>query len=98
MEAVLQKTIEMDPSSDHAHVYLAASYHRKGMFEETLAEYQRAKRLPKTTLMPMLGHLYADMGREDRAREILRESIEESEARMCHHLQPGGALLRPGRD
>ncbi len=74
---VLRETIELDPSFSVAHLILGQCYYGKGMYEEALAEMEKAKTFPPSQLMPRIGVVYAAMGRKDRAREILDESIED---------------------
>jgi serine/threonine-protein kinase len=70
-----KKTSELDPNFYYVDSPAAIAYREKGMFAESVAEYQR---LGKVTGQPMpgLAVTYARMGRTSEARTILREMID----------------------
>ena len=76
-EALAQhaKTSELDPNFFYVDVPAAIAYREKGMFAESVAEYQR---LQKVTGQPMAGLAvtYARMGKTSEARTILREMLD----------------------
>ncbi|MCA1557549.1 MAG: tetratricopeptide repeat protein, partial [Acidobacteria bacterium] len=75
------KTLETDPSFFLAHFYLIPAYEQKGMFEEAIKELQKAITLSggSSSMMALLGHVYAVSGRRDEALEVLKELKEKSE-------------------
>ena len=68
----LRKTMEMDQSFQTAHFYLGMVYVMKGSFQDSIAEYQRAKQLnDDPRMLGLLGHVYAVSGQRDEALETL---------------------------
>lgn len=62
----------MEPNFSVAHAFLAQAYQQKGMFEQAIAECQRALELQgNASRMASLGHAYALAGRKREAREVL---------------------------
>ncbi len=75
------KTLEMDPSFQPAHTFLAAAYEQKGMYEKAITGFQKANSLTKggdSSAMGGLGHVYAVSGKKDEAQNVLNEL-----KRMC---------------
>jgi TolB-like protein/Tfp pilus assembly protein PilF len=70
-----KKTSELDPNFFYVDSPAAIAYREKGMFAESVAEYQR---LGKVTGRPMpgLAVTYARMGKTSEARNILREMLD----------------------
>jgi tetratricopeptide (TPR) repeat protein len=70
-----QKTSELDPNFFYLDSPAGIAYREKGMFAESVAEYQH---LEKVTGQPMpgLAVTYARMGKTSEARNILREMLE----------------------
>jgi len=70
-----QKTSELDPNFFYLDSPAGIAYREKGMFAESVAEYQR---LQKVTGQPMpgLAVTYARMGKTGEARAILREMLD----------------------
>ncbi len=70
----LLETLALDPDYPVAHRYLAHAYTMKGMYDEAIAacnevgDYARAD----------LAVTYANMGRQDEARQILQEFLSRS--------------------
>ncbi|MCK4681880.1 tetratricopeptide repeat protein, partial [Candidatus Bipolaricaulota bacterium] len=77
IEALL-KALELDPHYSGAHLTLGSVYSATGMHEEALAEFEQETALPRRFVMPLVGVVYVDMGRKDKAQQILAESVEES--------------------
>lgn len=67
----LKETIEMDPSVPWGHLRLAQCYVGKRMYPEAEAAFLRARDLGPGWPSLRLAHLYAVVGREPEAREIL---------------------------
>jgi TolB-like protein/Tfp pilus assembly protein PilF len=93
----LRKTVEMDPNFYYARWALGAGLEMKGLNEEAAAQYKKAIELNDDPLpRALLGHLYAQTGRKDEAREILRELRELSQLR---YISPFNlALVHIGLD
>lgn len=69
----LLKTIEMDPNFAPARYYLAEVYVEKRMFDEAIAEAQKASELTGGRSGAVLSYSYAAAGRKEEAREVLKE-------------------------
>ena len=72
------RTVEMDPSFFPGYFYLGLAYQLKGQFAEAAAALQQARVLSNnsTLMVACLGGVFAGWGREEEARNILRE-LEE---------------------
>jgi len=81
-QAVTQckKTLELAPNYGWAHEILALAYLKKLMYEEAIAEYQKAAAILRTYL-PHLGCMYAVIGEREKALEILDELHSQSQHR-----------------
>jgi TolB-like protein/Tfp pilus assembly protein PilF len=67
-----RKTLEMEPDFYYAHWGLGQVLEMKGMIDEAIAEYEKAAQLNDDPLpLGLLAHLYAKIGKTDKAREIL---------------------------
>jgi TolB-like protein/DNA-binding winged helix-turn-helix (wHTH) protein/Tfp pilus assembly protein PilF len=71
----LRTAIAMDPSLALAHMVLGQAYEQKGVFPQAAAELTQAVELSHRSapMIAALAHLYAISGRQDRARELLKE-------------------------
>jgi TolB-like protein/DNA-binding winged helix-turn-helix (wHTH) protein/Tfp pilus assembly protein PilF len=71
----LRTAIAMDPSLALAHMVLGQAYEQKGVFPQAAAELTQAVELTHRSapMIAALAHLYAISGRQDRARELLKE-------------------------
>lgn len=71
----LLTTIDLDPDFAVAHFYLGAALDAKQMYEEAIAEYEKAMSLIGRTaeVLGYLGHAYAMSGRIGEAQAILGE-------------------------
>jgi TolB-like protein/DNA-binding winged helix-turn-helix (wHTH) protein/Tfp pilus assembly protein PilF len=71
----LRTAIAMDPSLALAHMVLGQAYVQKGAFSQAAAELTQAVELSHRSapMIAALAHLYAISGRQDRARELLKE-------------------------
>jgi serine/threonine protein kinase/Flp pilus assembly protein TadD len=72
------RTVEMDPNFFPGYFYLGMAYQLKGQFAEAAAALQQARVLSNnsTLMVACLGGVFAGWGREQEARNILRE-LEE---------------------
>jgi eukaryotic-like serine/threonine-protein kinase len=72
------RTVEMDPNFFPGYFYLGMAYQLKGQFAEAAAALQQARVLSNnsTLMVACLGGVFAGWGREEEARNILRE-LEE---------------------
>lgn len=81
------KSLEMEPQFGLANVILTWSYEQKEMFKDAIFQGQRAIDLiDSPQVQSYLGHAYASSGEEDKAREILKALIEQSEKRFVSPL------------
>jgi len=73
-----RKTVEMDPSFFPGYFYLGLAYQLKGSFAEAAAALQQARVLSNhsTLMVATLGGVFAAWGKENEARNILRELDE----------------------
>ena len=73
-----QKTLEIDPSFFATHKYLGLLYLQKRMYEQAIAEYQKARDLSVDDphIIALIGHCYALAGKVERARAALKELQE----------------------
>ena len=74
--AASQKTLELDPDFAVAHMIMGLSYVQKGMYEEGISAFQKAKAQPDSRAL--LGYAFAVSGREKEARRILDDLNHES--------------------
>ena len=78
----LRKTVEMDPRFYYAHWNLGQALEVKGLVREAIAEYEKAIALDDDPLSPgLLAHLYAKLGKKDKALQILERLREASKRR-----------------
>jgi serine/threonine protein kinase/tetratricopeptide (TPR) repeat protein len=76
--ALYERTIEVDPEFLAGHTDLARGYELAGRYEDAIAEFETAAALaPKGPPEPSSGlaHVYAQMGRRDKALEILEQLV-----------------------
>jgi len=76
----LLETLALDPDYPVAHAYLADFYIAKGMYEEAIAACHRARRAGDMA-RSHLAVAYAKTARQAEARQILEESLTDSEQR-----------------
>jgi len=71
----LRKGIDMDPGFIPLHSHLGSVYREKGMYEEALAEFQKARALMsrREAFGFQIGYVYARMGRPEEARRVLAQ-------------------------
>ena len=78
----LRKTVEMDPRFYYAHWNLGQALEVKGLVDEASAEYEKAIALDDDPLSPgLLAHLYAKIGKKDKALQLLERLRETSQRR-----------------
>ena len=72
---LLSTTLELDPDFGPAHFCTGMNLEGKGMYEEAIACYERAKSWVgiNSEVLCLLGHSYAMLGRVNKAREMLDE-------------------------
>lgn len=85
-EAIEQyrRTLELDPNFQFARLRLGDAYLAKGMFDEAIAEYERAIALSDRNSSVALGGAYGLSGRKNEARQILRELLRMKEQRYVN--------------
>jgi len=73
-----RKTLVIDPSFFATHKYLGLLYMQKRMYEQAIAEYEKARDLSVDDphIIALIGHSYALAGKLDRARAALKELKE----------------------
>jgi len=75
---VLTKYLESTPDAPLAYFYRSLAYGAKGMFAEALAEakkYEASDRARDAGGVGMIALAYANVGRQDKARELLNELL-----------------------
>jgi tetratricopeptide (TPR) repeat protein len=70
-----RNTLTIDPSFFATHKYLGLLYVQKGMYEQAIAEYLKAKDLSPDDhhIAALIGHAYALSGKPDKARTTLSD-------------------------
>ena len=88
-EAIVQfrKILELEPNSAVTHYSLGLAYEQKGMFEQAIAEFLKARGIDKNCneCLAFLGHADAVSGKREQARRTLEELLELSRE---HHVDP----------
>ncbi len=78
----LRKTVEMDPRFYYTHWNLGVALESKGLVDQAVVEYEKAIDLDDDPLSPgLLAHLYAKMGKKDKALQIQERLREVSKQR-----------------
>jgi serine/threonine protein kinase/Flp pilus assembly protein TadD len=79
----LQRVIETDANFAQAHLYLGLAYEKKGMFEESIAEFQKGSSLSggDPRMAAALGHACAVSGKTARAQSVIAELKQQSSQR-----------------
>jgi TolB-like protein/DNA-binding winged helix-turn-helix (wHTH) protein len=79
----LRNAVAMDPSLALAHLVLGQAYEQKGAFPQAAAELEQAVELSHRSVPMLAGlaHLYAVIGRQDRAEVLLHEMRAQSGSR-----------------
>lgn len=74
------RTLEMEPAFHPAHYSLGLAYEQQSRFDEAVAAFERARDGSggNPAALAALGHVFAAMGREREAREVLIELEELS--------------------
>ncbi len=77
----LRTAIAMDPSLALAHMVLGQAYEQKGAFPQATAELTQAVQLTRRSapMIAALAHLYAISGRQERARDLLKELLHPAQ-------------------
>ncbi len=80
--AMLQKMLEVDPGSSHAHLLLGSVYEQQGRSADAIAEFQKADQLSGAdAATSSLGHLYATLGKRTDALTMLQKLDQASQHR-----------------
>jgi TolB-like protein/DNA-binding winged helix-turn-helix (wHTH) protein/Tfp pilus assembly protein PilF len=76
----IQKTREIEPNRPGSYIALGGIYDVKGMYEESITEYQKAINASErtSTILGLLGHVYAVSGKRNEVGKILNEMKEMS--------------------
>jgi TolB-like protein len=79
----LQRVIGTDANFAQAHLYLGLAYEQKGMFEESIAEFQKGSSLSggDPRMAAALGHACAVSGKKARAQSVIAELKQQSSQR-----------------
>jgi eukaryotic-like serine/threonine-protein kinase len=73
----LQRTLEMDQNFYYAHGNLGEAFACKGAFDAAIAEYRKAQELKADPfILVLLAHAYAGAGKNEEAKNLLRELKE----------------------
>jgi len=85
--AELKQVLEMDPNYSIAHSFLAGSYQENGMFDQAVAEAEKAVALfdGNDYRIAILGYAYARAGKKQEARNILERLKKAS---RDHYTSP----------
>lgn len=76
---VFQKTLELEPNFYAAHLAIGSVYEEKGMFEQAVAEFRTGRAAWESGIgRAALAYTYARMGKEEEARDLLKELTELS--------------------
>ena len=91
-EAIEQhkRTVELDPNFFYADSPVSRAYREKGMLKEALDEYMKVQKLMPEQPLYGLAILYAHIGRQQEARNILSDLINESTKR---YIAPTGPAM-----
>jgi Tfp pilus assembly protein PilF len=94
----LRKTLEMDAYYYQARLVLARVYEQKGLFQESVAEFNRARELSGdgTEALASLCHALAASGKKKEARDVLGRLTELSRSRYVSSYDL--ALIHLGLD
>jgi tetratricopeptide (TPR) repeat protein len=99
-EAIEQcrKTLEMDPNFAVAHWHLGLAYEQKGMFDDAIAEFQKASTLSGSSplMKAALGHAYAKANRKHEATMILDQLKELSKDRYVSSYEVAAIYVALG--
>ena len=83
----LQKVVAEKPEFAVAHWGLGLCYEQKGIYEEALAQFERAATLTRrgTNALASLGHAYGRAGRKREAQKVLEELKQRSGQRNIEY-------------
>ena len=99
-ERSLHKALQLDRYLTDAHNFLGAVYQETGRHEQAEREYKLALEdlaYPSPELVYLnLGILYADLGREEEAIEVLRKSVGVNPKYYKAHFQLASVLEKTG--
>jgi TolB-like protein/predicted Zn-dependent protease len=85
-----KRTVELDPNFFYSDSWVSLAYREKGMLKEALDEYVKVQKvMPKQPLFG-LAILYGRMRRQQEAKNILRDVINESTKR---YIAPTGIAM-----
>ena len=78
-----RKALELDANHSLAHVFVGEAYVQKGMFEQGIAELERARTVigDDQDEIAMIGDAYGMWGKKDEARKRLEELNERAKQR-----------------
>jgi serine/threonine protein kinase/Tfp pilus assembly protein PilF len=77
-----RKTLDVDPNFYPARWYLALALEQKGLYQESIAEFNKVKLIEDNPdLMAVIGHVNATSGNRDEAQKILQKLKELSQQR-----------------
>lgn len=81
-----QRALVLEPNYLEALLWLGLSYEQKGMFEEAIAQFIKAKDASDDSVEPfeLLGHVFATTGHRDEARKILAELHSAAKQKNVH--------------
>jgi len=85
-----KRTVELDPNFFYGDSWVGIAYRERGMLKEALEEYMKVQKLMPEQPLYGLAILYAHMGRQQEAKNILRDLINESTKR---YIAPTGPAL-----
>ena len=92
---VLEDVLEVDPQASRFHEGLGLCYYLKGMYEKALTEFRKETAYPESAA---IGCVYAAMGKEDEAREILDQLIDRSGDEYVNPVELARLAFALGKD
>lgn len=85
-----KRTVELDPNFFYSDSWVGLAYREKGMLKEALDEYMKVQKLMPGQPLFGLAALYARMGKQQEARNILRDLINDSKKK---YVSPTGIAM-----
>jgi tetratricopeptide (TPR) repeat protein len=85
-----KRTAELDPNFFYSDSWVGLAYREKGMLKEALEEYMKVQKLMPEQPLFGLAALYACMGKQQEAKNILRDLINDSKKR---YVSPTGIAM-----
>lgn len=93
----LERVIHADPNAVIGHYYLGCAHWQEGSREKAIEQMQQANALYKLpNIDGHLGYCFAQMGREDEARQLLAELDRDAKGKYGYSIPTGRAMIHVG--